>query len=174
MKPDSRLLLFILGFAVGSLVFGFVVPAFFPAAVMPVFSPEQGDAVVEFIDSAEETLDIEIYILSSRDVVEALEMAKSRGVNIRIIIEERTIGTKNTEIYAELVSKGFQVKYASQAYALTHSKFMIADKKRVLVGSHNFSNSALTKNREASVVFDYAPAVSEFIEVFEKDWAMAS
>lgn len=173
MRPDSRLLLFILGFALGSVVFGFLLPAIFPSAILPVFSPEEGETIIEFIDGAEETLEIEVYILSSRDVIEALERAKNRGVNIRIIIEERTIGTKNTEIYAELVSKGFQVKYASPVFALTHSKFMIADGKRVIVGSHNFSNSAITKNREASVIFEYPPAVAEFIEIFEHDWALA-
>lgn len=170
-ENSKHFLVFLAGFAVGSVIFCFIFPLFFPAVVLPVFSPENGMDVVGFIDGAEETLDVEVYILSSRDVVSALERAKNRGVEIRIIIESRTLGTKNTEIYEELVSKGFQVKYASSDFALTHSKFMISDGKKVFVGSHNFSNSALKKNREASVIFKYPPAVSEFIGIFEEDWS---
>jgi len=52
---------------------------------------------------------------------------------------------------------------------LMHSKFTIRDGKEVLVGSHNFSYSALNKNREASVIIS-GNAVQEFMDIFEEDW----
>ncbi|MBU0531956.1 hypothetical protein KKB44_00515 [Candidatus Micrarchaeota archaeon] len=138
--------------------------------ITPVFSPEDGNEIIEFIDDAENTIDIEVYVLTSRDVVDALARAKQRGVDIRIILEQTT----NKEIYEELTSKGFNVKYASNFYKLTHSKFIIIDKKAVLVGSHNLSNSALNKNREASVIIWDAKTVDEFLDAFETDWLLAS
>ncbi|MBD3209936.1 hypothetical protein GF318_00990 [Candidatus Micrarchaeota archaeon] len=159
----------ILGLSIHFLLSEFV----FSPVITAVFSPEGGQKIIDFIDTAEETIDIEIYVISSRDVIEALERAKARGVSIRIIIERNTLGTKNQEIYRELASKGFNVRYASDTYKLTHSKFILVDGKAVLVGSHNLSNSALTKNREASVIIRDRGSVEEFLYVFETDWLLA-
>jgi phosphatidylserine/phosphatidylglycerophosphate/cardiolipin synthase-like enzyme len=138
-----------------------------------VFSPEEGSEILSFIDSAEESIDIEVYVFTSRDVIEALERAKRRGVSIRIIIEKRVIAGENNEIFRELSAKGFNVRFASPAFQLTHSKFIIVDKKAVLVGSHNLSNSALFKNREASVILSDPKAAAEFVKTFETDWKLA-
>jgi phosphatidylserine/phosphatidylglycerophosphate/cardiolipin synthase-like enzyme len=148
-------------------------PIIAPPVISPVFSPEDWGDIIGLMDSAEESIDIEIYVLSSRDVVEALERAKARGVDIRITIERNTMGTGNQEIYNELASKGFNIRYAGSEYKLTHSKFMIVDGEAVLVGSHNLSNSALKKNREASVIIRDDATVQEFIDVFQTDWALA-
>lgn len=139
-----------------------------------VFSPEDGQEVIDFIDSAKGSIDIEVYILSSRDVVDALERANARGVDVRIIVERNVIGGENDAIFHELSAKGFSIRYASRAFQLTHSKFIIIDGKSVLVGSHNLSNSALFKNREASVIVSDFATVKEFREIFENDWGIAS
>lgn len=160
----------ILGLALGFLLH----PLLFLPYVHPVFSPEDGQEVLDFIDGARHSIDMEIYVLSSRDVVEALQRAKDRGVDVRIIIEEDVMGGENGEIFRELDSKGFRIRYASKAYKLTHSKFAIVDGEAVLVGSHNLSNSALFKNREASVIIRDAAVAGEFEEAFERDWGLAS
>ncbi len=165
--------MFAAGLALGILLTLILHPVLFAPAIISVFSPEDGHEVIGLIDSAEETIDIEMYVFTSRDVVEALERAKSRGVDIRIIIERSTISGSNADIYQELAAKGLNVRYASKSYKLTHSKFMIIDRKDVLVGSHNFSNSALYKNREASVIITDAGTVAEFLSAFETDWALA-
>jgi phosphatidylserine/phosphatidylglycerophosphate/cardiolipin synthase-like enzyme len=156
------------------IVLGLVVPGFvFEPEISTVFSPEDGDEIIGFIDSADDTIDIEVYVFTSREVVDALERAKARGVEIRIIIERNVVGDDNEEIFRELSSKGFKVRYASKAYKLTHSKFILIDGKAVLVGSHNLSNSAMYKNREASVIIRDMDTVREFMGIFETDWALA-
>ncbi|MEW6035768.1 MAG: phospholipase D family protein [Candidatus Micrarchaeota archaeon] len=162
------------GVAAGALVVMLIQQLFLAPAISTVFSPEQGGEIIGFIDSAQETLDIEVYVMSSRDVVAALERAKARGVEIRIIVERNVVSGENDEIYRELASKGFNIRYAGSAQKLTHSKFIIVDGKAVLVGSHNLSNSALFKNREASVIVRDAAAVGEFEETFGIDWARAA
>lgn len=163
----------LIGIVAGLLLYHVFSPLVFPAVISPVFSPENGDDIITLIDSAEESIDIEMYVFTSRDVIEALEHAKNRGVKVRIIIERNTIGGSNEQTFQELAAKGFNIRYASTSYKLTHSKFMIVDGKAVLVGSHNFSNSAIHKNREASVIIREAATVDEFSRVFKKDWAMA-
>lgn len=164
-------------FAAG-LVLGFFGSVYLGDAVIDdtdtVFSPDEGQEIIDFIDSAKESIDIEVYVFTSRDVVDALERARRRGVSIRIILEKEVIGNDNDEIFAELASKGYNVRFASRSYQLTHSKFIIIDGKAVLVGSHNLSNSALFKNREASIITRDGESVSEFIRVFETDWRISS
>jgi phosphatidylserine/phosphatidylglycerophosphate/cardiolipin synthase-like enzyme len=160
-------------FASGLLI-GLLIYHLLFAPVETVFSPDEGHEIIELFDSAEKSIDIEMYVFTSRDVVESLERAKSRGVKIRIIIERSTISGSNNQIYQELAAKGFNVRYASDDYKLTHSKFSIIDGKAVLVGSHNFSNSALYKNREASVILHDMETINEFMSIFETDWAIAT
>ncbi len=163
----------VLGIAIGILIYHLLSPSFFAPSVTPIFSPEDGAKIISFVDSAQKSIDIEIYTFSSRDVVEALERARGRGVLVRIIIEPNVIGGENSQIYHELLSKGYSIRYASQSFKLTHAKFIIIDRISVLVGSHNLSNSALYKNREASVIIKNSPSVGDFIRVFENDWLIA-
>jgi len=166
--------LFCAGLALGALLAVLLQPAAFGQEITPVFSPEGGAKIPALIDSAKESIDIEIYVFSSRDVLEALMRAKSRGVRVRVILERNVAGDDNDGMFRELAGKGFSVRYASSAYKLTHSKFIIIDGAVVLVGSHNLSNSALYKNREASVIIRDRQAVSEFMGAYETDWALAS
>ncbi|MBU0527873.1 MAG: phospholipase D-like domain-containing protein [Candidatus Micrarchaeota archaeon] len=165
---------FLFGFSSGLIIFFLISTFFLQPEINPVFSPEDGSEIINLIKNAEESIEIEMYVFTSRDVVDELEKAKNRGVKIRLIIERSTISGSNKQIFEELQAKGFNVRYASKTYKLTHSKFMIIDNKSVLVGSHNFSNSALFKNREASVIITDQNTVSEFLSVFELDWAIAS
>jgi phosphatidylserine/phosphatidylglycerophosphate/cardiolipin synthase-like enzyme len=158
----------IMGLLAGIVLYHLASVFFFAPAIVSVFSPYEGHEIVELIENAESKIDIEMYAFTSRDIVEALERAKMRGVEIRIILE-----TINPEMHDELLSKGFDVRYATKAYKITHSKIMIVDKKKLLVGSHNFSNSALYKNREASVILTDSKTVNEFMAEYETDWALA-
>ncbi len=167
---DKRIAWFGSGLLVGFLIF-LVLNQIFLAPVIPVFSPEEGNEIIGFIDGAQETLDIEVYLFTSYDVRDAVIRAHERGVRVRVLLEAEPMNNANDEMYSRLAAEGISVKFYSGT--LMHSKFMIRDGKEVLVGSHNFSYSALNKNREASVIFS-GSAVQEFINVFEEDWLWAS
>jgi phosphatidylserine/phosphatidylglycerophosphate/cardiolipin synthase-like enzyme len=163
--------MFAAGLAIGFFMF-FTFDSFSNPAET-VISPEDGSEIISLIDSAKDSIDIEVYVFTSRDVVEALERAGRRGVSIRVIIEKRVIGGENDEIFRELFAKGLDVRFASGTFQLTHSKFIIVDRKFVLIGSHNLSNSALFKNREVSVILSDPKVVSELVKTFETDWELA-
>lgn len=170
----KRGMMFLAGLACGASLVLFLQMFLIAPAVDPVFSPADGDEIIGLIDSAQSSIDIEVYVFTSRDVIAALERARARGVDIRIILEKNVISGHNTQTFLELAAKGFNVRYASRAYQLTHSKFIIIDGGTVLVGSHNLSNSALYENREASVIIRDSAPVREFEDVFETDWSLAA
>ncbi len=168
------LLLLILGFASGILVYSVVSTVFFTPIITPIFSPDNSYEIISAINNAKESIDIEVYVFASEEILDALKKAHERGIKIRVIIEKRVISGNNAEIFNALNAAGIDVRWASNKFALTHSKFVIIDGKKVIVGSHNFSNHAFYLNREASLLIEKSVAVEEFKKIFEEDWKIAS
>lgn len=137
-----------------------------------LFTPEDGVEILNLIDSAEESIYIEVYIMSSDTIVTKLIEAENKGLDVKIILEKR-MGGKNQEIFKELEDAGVDVRWATYDYKLTHSKIIIIDNSKVLVGSPNLSNSAMYENREAAVIIE-GPIVNEFLQFFYEDWIMAT
>jgi phosphatidylserine/phosphatidylglycerophosphate/cardiolipin synthase-like enzyme len=141
--------------------------------VQTLFSPGAQDEVISLIRSAHETIDVEMYVFTSDDIIRELGEAEKRGVRVRVIMEPRVEDSRKQKVFDTLSALGCEMKWATFSYKLTHSKFLIVDSKRVLVGSINFSRSALNDNREADVILE-GEKVREFVSVFEEDWAKAS
>lgn len=51
-----------------------------------------------------------------------------------------------------------------------HTKGILIDGERVVLGSHNLTNMGATTNRDASLLFDDAPLAEYFGKIFEHDW----
>src|SRR5262249_994399 len=51
-----------------------------------------------------------------------------------------------------------------------HTKGMIVDGRRVLIGSHNWSKPGVTLNRDASLIFDDEGIAQYFTKAFNIDW----
>ena len=111
-----------------------------------------------------------MYVFTSDELLIALKHAKERGVKVRIILEKRVMSDDNIATFQALKTYGIDVKWASKLFTLTHAKFLIIDGTTVIIGSHNFSDNALTSNREASVLIERSAAVDEFKHIFEQDW----
>jgi phosphatidylserine/phosphatidylglycerophosphate/cardiolipin synthase-like enzyme len=165
----SYIIVFILALAIG--IWIGVLSVKLPSASTPkaIFSPDNGEEVINFINSAKTSLDIEMYVMTSDEAMEAILAAKDRGVKVRVILEKGVMGSDNEEPYNKLSAAGVPVRWAPDKFALLHAKFIIVDGKMVLIGSHNLTNNALKKNREASVILD-GSIVQDFLNVFEKDW----
>jgi len=170
------ILIFVIGFALG----GSAIYLFGPSHLTDtnniaiVYSPQNGNEIINLINSANKTLDIEIYLLTSRDVISAIELAKNRGVVVRVILEKRVMGGANEKAFGDLISKKVNVKWASNVFSLTHSKIIVVDGKLIIVGSHNLSYSALNKNREISLLVNDKVVAKRLDNLFEQDWLLAS
>lgn len=164
---------FLPGFLAG-LVFFFVIAfLFLPAySVSVVSSPGAEGEVLALINSAQDSVYIEMYLLSSREVEDALILARMRGVDVKVILEERVSSDANSGAFSRLSASGISVCTASEEYRLAHSKVIIVDGKKALVGSHNLSDSALNYNREISLLVE-GNVVSELLELFRSDWGEA-
>ncbi|HVK89280.1 MAG TPA: phospholipase D-like domain-containing protein [Kofleriaceae bacterium] len=131
-----------------------------------VVSPNNARSrLVELIDGAQDTLELQIMYLAEDTVRAAVGAAKQRGVNVRVMI-----GDDTDESIPYLKGLGIPVKTATQFYL--HAKLIVADGV-VFVGSENMSLTSLTKNREVGALV-YEPGAADPIKTqFESDWNSA-
>ena len=67
-------------------------------------------------------------------------------------------------------SKGVDIANRLRQIGNHHTKGMIVDGKRVLLGSHNWSKPGVTLNRDASLIFEHEGIARYYAEAFEIDW----
>lgn len=134
-----------------------------------VVSPDNSkQRLLELIGGATSTLDVEAMYVSEVTIRNAIGAAKTRGVDVRVILED-TEDNATTIGYFESV--GIPVRDPGALFV--HAKLLIADGV-AFVGSANFSQTALTRNREVgALVFEPAPAAAIQAQ-FDADWAASN
>ncbi len=71
-------------------------------------------------------------------------------------------------------SKGVDIDERLRVIENHHTKGMIVDGQRILLGSHNWSKPGVSLNRDASLIFDDADVAAYYAEAFEIDWARSN
>lgn len=135
-----------------------------------LFSPrdECGKAILGKINAAEKSIELAMYLLTSRVLSQALVMAAKRGVIVRAFLD----GENARDYYSKanfLKKKGVIVKL-EKGEGLMHNKFCIIDDELVITGSYNWTTSADLKNDE-DVIFMNSKEVARIYRIqFEKYW----
>lgn len=127
-----------------------------PAAglIESAFSPDAGseDLVVKVINASQKSIRLAAYSFTSPKVVRALMDAKRRGVDVRIVVDEK--GNKSKSSLAALnlvVNAGIPTRTIS-TYAIHHDKYIVSDGRHVQNGSFNYSQAAAKSNSENVIV----------------------
>lgn len=134
------------------------------------FSPggQCDQKIVDYLNSAQNTIDMAIYSLSLDEIRAALVGAQKRGVQIRIVCDHSEAQSK-TSIVTWLSQNGFTLKYGSQR-GLMHDKFTIVDGQWVEAGSYNYTYSATNSNAENQIYINDSKVVASYQENFESLW----
>ncbi|MCS6913580.1 MAG: phospholipase D-like domain-containing protein, partial [Myxococcota bacterium] len=80
---------------------------------------------------------------------QALAEAVRRGVRVRLLADEEAAAT--AEAVARLVAAGVQARL-DRPDRRTHTKMILADRRRLLLGSTNWSSSSIERNVESNVL----------------------
>lgn len=144
-----------------------------------IVEPDDGASpITGAIASATTSVQLEMYLLTDTRVVQALEEAANRGVDVRVLLELHPLGENPTgpqKTFETLAAAGVQMKAGDSAYTLTHEKAMIVDGATLYVMTCNLTKSALggssaATNREYTVVDTSAGDVREAQAIFQADW----
>jgi cardiolipin synthase A/B len=135
--------------------------------------PQDGVApITDEIDAARKSVDVEVYLLTSDEIIASLKRANGRGAHVRVIIERQPYKSEQDKSFtkSQLEAKGFQVRFGPSRYTYTHAKFMVIDGLVGVVSTANFTYSAFTSNRDLGVTTTVPREVAELSAVFEADW----
>src|SRR5689334_22191313 len=93
--------------------------------------PEAGlRPLLSSIEGASSSLDLEVYLLSHPRIIAALRDARARGVRTRVLLEPHPFGgAENGAAFAELARSGVEVRWTGPAFALTHAKILVVDRR---------------------------------------------
>lgn len=159
--------------------------------VQPVLTPDNYMKVVPgLLESATKSIYIEQqYIRSSQSrivtLLSAIQTARENNpaLDVRIIlgkIFDKKAYEKEKANIANLkalygLKLGQNIRFIDlKRFVHCHNKLIVVDGEAVLVGSQNWSNTAVGTNREASVWIPYAPIARYYTGIFESDWSTAS
>ena len=126
-------------------------------------SPEEKalkEMIVDEIDSAKKSIDLEMFVLADPDVVKALMRAAKRKVKVRIIAnvfaDNPLFNLINTSVAKKLSENGAEIKLFSpdKRTKWFHSKLAIIDSKKVVVTTGNWSLPGFKHNRELGIAIE--------------------
>lgn len=130
-----------------------------------VWSPVNSRAkILALIDSAQSTIKMYAQGLTDYQVVGALARAARRGITVQILTSEDTPSGKA----AYLKRAGVQFHYDKEL--MIHAKVIIVDQQKALLGSINFTQPSMDKNRELSVITTDPKVLQQLLQVFQSDW----
>ncbi|MGB1251578.1 MAG: lamin tail domain-containing protein [Candidatus Promineifilaceae bacterium] len=158
-------------------------------------SPDNSHATVkQLIESAQTSIQLEIFSITNLSLAQALFAAAERGVAVDILLEGAPPGgliDQTRYICQQLEAAGgncwFSISEVDQdiydRYRFIHAKFMIVDDERVMISSDNFSGSSMpydaftdgtSGRRGVQITTDAPSAVAHLQTVWQKDFDLAN
>jgi hypothetical protein len=105
---------------------------------------------------------------SLKELIDAVLRRVDAGVRVRIIFRV-VIASKARETLTALKDYGVPDSII-KVQKNCHTKGIIVDRKKVLLGSQNWSNDGVSVNRDASLLFDDEILARYFADIFDHDW----
>lgn len=152
-------------------------PVVYADSIETGYSPE-GTAlqlVLKTINSAQQEIRLMGYSFTSPEVVRSLIAAKQRGVDVRVVLDQKAnSGKASVAALNLLASAGIPVRTVS-AYKILHDKVIVADRRNTEAGSFNFSRAADRSNSEnVLVVWDDSAVARRYLQHWSSRWSQGT
>ena len=108
-------------------------------------------ALIQEISKAKSKIQIAIYTLTHKGVIEALIEAKRRGVVTEVYVDQSSAFGPSKKACAYLKSNNIYY-FTSPKQKLLHYKMMLIDNKNLIIGSSNWTKSAFNKNQDFFII----------------------
>lgn len=129
--------------------------------------------VMQLIDGAHRSLDLELYVVTDSGIVHAVESAVARGVAVRVLIDP---GQRPSDASAAaLAAAGVSLRRYHGSGELLHAKLGVADGRSTVFGSANWTAGGFQRNHEVDVEILDAPAVAaQLTAMVDADWSASA
>ena len=156
----------------------------YQAEVIDISGKKYFSAVKEALEKAEKSICLVMFTIETplegkkskvSQLIEALIAAKNRGVEVEVILDQNVdfvhrghpsdweVEIKSTRAFKRLKDAGIKVHYDEPA-RYTHAKTVIIDKKIVILGSTNWSESAFDNSIETDVLVNSTGLADEILK----------
>ncbi len=128
--------------------------------------------VIDFLQAAQTSLDVNVYLLTEPKILQTLAEAKARGVNVRVIFEHQPFGGGffTGKISKQLAAANIPVRDGPRRFTYDHAKYVVRDSSTALISTANFTTAAFTKDRDF-IIIDREPSDVELLHnLFAADW----
>jgi phosphatidylserine/phosphatidylglycerophosphate/cardiolipin synthase-like enzyme len=144
------------------------------------FSPsdETSLAIINAVNTADVDLQISLLIFTYFDLGTAVNNAKRRGVDVRGLIDQDTVGASSQINFLQRNGSNIKLFRAGGTSTIYHHKVAIIDAKpagansdpTVILGSHNWTVTAETKNDENILILHDPSVANIYLQEFEARW----
>ncbi len=128
--------------------------------------------VIRFINYAKRDLDVNVYYLSDKPILNAIRYAVKRGVDVKIMIAGKPYRMAIRKEEQEIKKTGahFEInRMFDKKYVFDHAKYIV-DNHEALIGTANFDWSAFHKNREYEYTTYKQNIINSLKRIFNSDY----
>ncbi len=139
------------------------------------FSPDDHvlSALIPLLESAQQSIYFLAYSFTSNQLGDVLRQKAAQGITVAGVMDADQVKSNQGTEYDPFRREGLDVRLDG-IDGLMHHKVFIVDKKIVVFGSYNFSQSAEEKNDE-NLIIVYDPVIAkQFLQEFNRVWREAS
>jgi V8-like Glu-specific endopeptidase len=146
--------------------------------VTPLLTPDNyHQQVLDLVNSATSELLIQNQSFNApkpshaqlKELLDAVLAKQQAGVTVKIIFRV-LFPADARENLEKLKEFGFD-EDSIKVQKNCHTKGIVVDRKRVMLGSQNWSNDGVSLNRDASLIFEDIPLAKYFGDIFDHDWS---
>lgn len=126
--------------------------------------PDGLRAMINAIHNAKTKIDFAVMGFTHTDIIDALEMAWDRGVEIRMVGDADHFYNAG---YQRLLDRQVPMSVGNGPHIM-HDKFLVVDDRFVFAGTANWSKSDMTQNSNNMVYIDHPGVAADFTAEFEQ------
>lgn len=109
------------------------------------------ESMVNFISSAQTSIDGALFELNLESVTNALIAAHERGVQVRLVVDDEHAAEDEESTIEQLEEAGIPIVDDNRT-SLMHHKFLIVDSSQVWMGSMNFTHNGVYNNNNNALI----------------------
>lgn len=125
--------------------------------------------IIKNIDAAKEFINIAMYPFTDREIAQAINRAKDRGVDVKVYLDRSRVNAQYSKSRYFLNNGIEGIRISSNNYIM-HNKFAIIDNEIVITGSYNWTASAGERNDENLLVINDNNIIEKYQNQFNNLW----
>ncbi|MFA5392982.1 MAG: phospholipase D-like domain-containing protein [Candidatus Ratteibacteria bacterium] len=151
-----------------------------PVEVKVILDRQYYPVALKAIKEAKESINFAVFEIRyypeypqsfSNRLIDGLILAAQRGVNVEVCLEQskgynQDNALDNVKVAYKLINSGVKT-YLDNPKKTLHAKFLVVDRRLVLLGSTNWAYYSLDKNWETNLLVDSRKIAEELLGYFE-------